>query len=78
MAAGGSHPTSHVLSLCPCVSSGGSCLLSQLQEYPMLNLLPLSIPRKGFHDGAAGTRRACRLAAGAPKSGHAPSSALVS
>ena len=37
-----------------------------------------SIPRANFHDGAAGTRRACRLAAGAPKSGHAPSSALVS
>ena len=56
MAAGGSHPTSHVLSLCPCVSSGGSCLLSQPARLTRKNLLPLSIPRKGFHDGAAGTR----------------------
>ena len=77
MAAGGSH-LSCPLPVSMCEFGGllpaeatrdGAGSFYPYEIYPPVQTLPR---RRG------GTRRACRLAAGAPKSGHAPSSALVS
>ena len=55
MAAGGWHPTSRVLSMCPCSSSGGSCLLRQL-KHSGPSFTPRCKHLHAFHDGAAGSR----------------------